>query len=149
MKSGKASLMRGGVCYSQRGGVRPCPPTCQCILRSALISCNCADSGLPPHLIRLFTAFLMKGRSWSRWGGKGIKFVQIGTDKSLQNTIRGIISMDWSLDLPVVHWFSLSLLPGSSLHPPYLLLILLNLPCLPLFFLISSSCIPLSQTLHF
>lgn len=62
VKSGKASLMRGSALHS--GGVHPCPATCHCIL----ISCNYAESELPPCLIRLSTAFLMKGRSWSHWG---------------------------------------------------------------------------------
>lgn len=43
------------------GGAHPRPATCQ----ESLISCNYAEFELPPCLIRLSTAFLMKGHSWS------------------------------------------------------------------------------------
>lgn len=51
--------MRG--CALLCGGAHPRPATCQ----DSLISCNYAESELPPCLIRLSTAFLMKGRPWS------------------------------------------------------------------------------------
>lgn len=43
------------------GGAHPRPATCQ----DSLISRNYAESEFPPCLIRLSTAVLMKGRSWS------------------------------------------------------------------------------------
>lgn len=51
--------MRG--CALLCGGAHPHPATCQ----DSLISCNYAESELPPCLIRPSTAFLMKGRPWS------------------------------------------------------------------------------------
>lgn len=57
MKSEKASVMRG--CALLSGGVHPRPATCQ----DSLISCNYAEFELPPCLIRLSEAFLMKVRS--------------------------------------------------------------------------------------
>lgn len=59
MKSEKASVMRGSALLS--GGAHPRPATCQ----DSLISCNYSEFELPPCLIRLSTAFLMKGRSRS------------------------------------------------------------------------------------
>lgn len=121
-ESSTVSEVRKSISNERRwiaeGGVHLCPLTCHCILCSTLISCNCAESGLPPSLIRLFTAFLLRGHSWSR-GGVGDTFVQIACDKSLQNTIREMISMEWTLHLCVVPWF-LSPLPFTSSKRPYL-----------------------------
>lgn len=59
VKSEKAFEMTGCVLLS--GGAHPRPATCQ----DSLISCNYAESAFPHCLIRLSTAFLMKGRSRS------------------------------------------------------------------------------------
>lgn len=59
VKSEEAFEMTG--CALLSGGAHPRPATCQ----DSLISCNYAESEFPPCLIRLSTAFLMKGRSRS------------------------------------------------------------------------------------
>lgn len=59
MKPEKAFEMTG--CALLSGGAHPRPATCQ----DSLISRNYAESEFPPCLIRLSTAVLMKGRSWS------------------------------------------------------------------------------------